>query len=60
MSVKLRLAVGVVLVGVGLGFLIASIYLMYIYHVMASLFSAILGFTVTSLGIDMIKEKKPV
>ncbi len=57
---KLRLAVGVVLVGTGLGFLVASIYLMYIYHVLASLLSAILGFTVTSIGIDMIKEKKPV
>lgn len=58
MGEKLRLGIGVVFVSTGLGLLITSIYLMYIYHVMASILSAIIGFTITSIGIDLIKERR--
>ncbi|MCD6488277.1 MAG: hypothetical protein J7K21_03530 [Desulfurococcales archaeon] len=40
----------------GLALFFTSIYLMYLYHVLASILSAILGFTTLSLGIDMVRE----
>lgn len=57
MREKIRLALGVVLVCAGMGFLVTSIYLMYLYRVLASILSVIVGFIVTSLGIDFLKER---
>ena len=58
MTDRIRLALGAIFVSVGMGLLVTSIYLMYIYHVLASILSVIIGFIVTSLGIDILKEEK--
>lgn len=48
--------VGTVLVLAGLGFFAASIYFMHLYNVLASLMSAVLGFTAISIGVDLLKR----
>ena len=47
---------GVVLVLAGLGFFAASVYLMYLYNVLASLMSAAIGFASISMGVDLLKQ----